>query len=312
MMMSSLSEQTKDRIAVGMLFISPACFCTNMLLARAMAGIFPPVSMAVVRWLFVAILIGIWCAPAIWQYRRQLRDEWLSLAVLGGLGMGLCGAPIYLAGTMTTATNIGLIYTACPILVLVISFFIGEKQMGAVQIAGICAGCIGVITILVEGSFSHLVSLSFNHGDLLVGMGTIAFAFYSVGLGYVKTGLPPLVRFGAMAFFGAMWHMPFLVYEAGIQQQIVSPSWMIGGVVILLVFVSSLGAYLSYGLIVSRLGAGRAAIVLYISPLYNMIFAILLLSETVQLYQAIGTALILGGLYASQQAVAATVTGRTG
>ena len=115
-----------------------------------------------------------------------------------------------------------------------------------------------------------------------------------------------------MAFFGAMWHMPFLVYEAGIQKQIVSPSWMIGGVVILLVFVSSLGAYLSYGLIVSRLGAGRAAIVLYISPLYNMIFAILLLSETVQLYQAIGTALILGGLYASQQAVAATVTGRTG
>lgn len=296
----SLSEHAKDRLAIAMLFVSPACFATNMIIARAMADIFPPVSMAVFRWGLVACLLGLWVWPVLIKHRVALAAEWKSLVFLGGLGMGLCGAPIYIAGTLTTATNIGLIYAVCPILVLLFGVQVkGAKKLTFLQISGMFAGFFGVITILVEGSMMRLFELAFNRGDLLVILGTVAFALYSLGLKYIPSALPAMVRFGVMACAGALWHLPFLWYEIFAQQLVVSFSWAIVGIIFLLVFVSSIGAYLSYGLIVERLGAERAALVLYISPLYNAGFAVLILSEDIQLFHIIGTVLILGGLYLS-------------
>lgn len=303
----SLSEHHKDRVAIAMLFVSPACFSTNMIIARAMADSFPPVAMAVARWGIVALLLGVWLWPQIARHHAALRAEWKSLMLLGGLGMGLCGAPIYLAGAMTTATNIGLIYAVCPILVLLFGVYISSSnRLGVLQITGMLAGFIGVVAILTEGSLSRLFELAFNAGDLLVILGTVAFALYSLGLKHIPTALPALVRFGAMACAGALWHLPFLVHEIAGRGLVVTPSWTHAGIVVLLVFVSSIGAYLSYGLIVSRLGAERAALVLYISPLYNAAFAVLILSEQIQSYHIMGTFLILGGLYLSTGLTRAT------
>ena len=64
-----------------------------------------------------------------------IRSEWLSLAILGGLGMGLCGAPIYLAGTLTTATNIGLIYAVCPLIILMLSAYVFFASIKLGQLA---------------------------------------------------------------------------------------------------------------------------------------------------------------------------------
>ena len=299
-MMFRLSEHAKDKLAVAMLFVSPACFSTNMILARAMADIFPPVAMAFVRWGLVALLLGMWLYPFVLRHRKAIYAEWKSLAVLGGLGMGLCGAPIYVAGTLTTATNIGLIYAICPILVLLFGLRVSAQQrLSLVQVCGMFAGFFGVITILVEGAPERLLALDFNHGDLLVLLGTIAFAFYSLGLKHTPSALPALIRFGTMACAGALWHLPFLMHEIFVRELVVQVNWTIIGVVFMLVFVSSIGAYLSYGLIVERLGAERAALVLYISPLYNAGFAVLILAEDIQIFHVIGTVLILGGLYLS-------------
>ncbi len=295
--MRFLSEAGKDRLAIALIFVSPACFSSNMLLARAMAGIFPPVSMAVARWLLVALFLAAVLWPLLRRHYQQILAEAKSLIFLGGLGMGLCGAPIYLAGTLTTATNIGLIYAVCPLVILTISITMFGTPVRLLPVTGVLAGLAGVILILIRGDLTVLTSLSFNSGDLLVVVGTLAFAVYSLGLKYLKTNLPPLVRFGAMAFCGALWHLPFLIWEAVVQGQTVSPTGQIILVVIVLVFVSSLGAYLSYGFIVDRLGATQAGAVLYISPLYSAFFAVLLLDEVLSAYHLVGMALILPGLW---------------
>ena len=174
--------------------------------------------MGLTRWGLVALFLF----PHVRQHAAGIRSEWLSLAILGGLGMGLCGAPIYLAGTLTTATNIGLIYAVCPLIILMLSAYVFSASIKLGQLAGLTAGLVGVLIIIIKGDVSVITGLQFNSGDLLVVMGTLAFAVYSVGLKQVKTTLPPLLRLGVMAFFGAIWHLPFVAYEVFLQHDIVT------------------------------------------------------------------------------------------
>ena len=57
------------------------------------------------------------------------------------------------------------------------------------------------------------------------------------------------------------------------------------------------GAYQAYSFLQQELGAARAGLVLYVSPVYTALIAWWLLFEPPQSYHAVGAALILPGMY---------------
>ena len=69
------------------------------------------------------------------------------------------------------------------------------------------------------------------------------------------------------------------------------------GVAFILVFVASLGAYVSFGVVVLELGATRADTILFLSPIYNAVLAVTLLGEVLARYHFAGLALILPSLW---------------
>src|SRR3546814_1588308 len=88
-----------------------------MLVARATHDLFPPVALAFWRWTATLALLLPFTAAALWRHRYDVLREWRDILVLGALGMGVCGAFVYIAADTTSATNIGLIYAASPILI---------------------------------------------------------------------------------------------------------------------------------------------------------------------------------------------------
>ena len=58
-------------------------------------------------------------------------------------------------------------------------------------------------------------------------------------------------------------------------------------------FYISFAAYVSYSKIIAILGAAKAGMVLYLSPIYVAIFAILLLGENLAWFHIIGCLLII-------------------
>ena len=65
----------------------------------------------------------------------------------------------------------------------------------------------------MKSDLSVLKTSDFNDRDLLVVIWTLAFAFYSVELENIDTGLPPLFRQGIIEIFSALWHLPFVGHE---------------------------------------------------------------------------------------------------
>ena len=288
-----LSER---QLAFVLLFIAPALFASNMLTARATHDLFPPVALAFWRWTCTLALLMPFTAAALWQHRADILREWRDLLILGALGMGVCGAFVYIAADTTTATNIGLIYAASPILIVLIARVVYGERVSPLQALGIALSLTGVLAIIGRGDLSVLASLEFSPGDLWTLAAMTAWAVYSVMLRHRPSALPLMARFAAISGGGILILLPFTVAEGltGDLPPLTTTSFLI--VAFLAVF-ASFGAYQVYALVQRSLGAGPTSLLMYLIPLYNGVLAFVILGETLQLYHLLGAVLVLPGIY---------------
>lgn len=287
---------TRRQAAMVLLFIAPALFATNMLVARATHDTIPPVALAFWRWTVTFLLLLPFAGAALWRDRHVVLSEWRDLLVLGALGMGVCGAFVYVGADTTSATNIGLIYAASPILIVLCGSLGYHEHLTRRQLLGIAISLLGVIAIVCRGDLSVLLGLHFVVGDLWILAAMIGWAFYSVFLRYRPSRLPLMVRFTAIVGGGVLVLLPFTLAEAAWGHVMLLDGQTIGAILLLAV-VASFGAYQVYGWLQQVLGAGPTSLLMYLIPLYNGVLAFVLLDERLELYHLVGAALVLPGIY---------------
>lgn len=286
----------EQQIAQALIFITPALFCTNMLMARYTADFIPPVALAVWRWLGVFLLLLPFCAGDLWRHRRSLLHDTPKFLTLGVLGMGICGAVVYAAGKTTTATNIGLIYAISPVLIIVMARLMFGDRMSGRQVLGTVLALAGMLLVVIKGDPATLLTLRLVPGDLMILAAAAAWALYSVLLKRWPSPLGINGRLAAIAFAGVVILLPFLGWEMATAGT-AAPDTRTIGIILLLVLVPGIGAYATHAYITRHLGPSKGALILYLSPVYNSLLAWALLGEQLELYHWFGAALVLPGLY---------------
>ena len=130
-----------------LLWVVPALWSSNYLIARLAHGVVNPHVLALGRWSLALALMLPFVGAALWQQRQALRREGWQLLVLGGCGMYICGAWVYLGGQGTSATNIALIYAATPVAIAVAGMKLLHERMSMPQRGAVapwrwrCWGC---------------------------------------------------------------------------------------------------------------------------------------------------------------------------
>ncbi|SHO43595.1 DMT family transporter [Desulfopila aestuarii] len=279
-----------------LLFITPLLFSSNMIIARAAIDLVGPVSLAFYRWSITALLLALFFRLSFVGSWRQAMAEWRELLVLGTLGMGVCGAFVYLGAHTTTATNIGLIYSAAPVLIIALAHFFHNERLNRLQHCGVILSLFGVLVLISHGQPQRLLGLNLVRGDIWIICATISWAIYSIRLRYRPTRLNPTARFGWTAVAGVLVMLPFVLFE---QQIGTSHPLTIATaeVVLFLALFASIGAYLGYGLVQRTMGAGRAGLILYLAPIYNAGIAWWILDEKLSMFHIYGAALVLFGVF---------------
>ncbi|MBO6836995.1 MAG: DMT family transporter [Alphaproteobacteria bacterium] len=285
----------EDQFARILLFVAPALFCTNLLVAKATADLIPPVHLSFLRWGATFLLLLPLVGPRLWVRGGAMLREWKDLAILGALGMGVCGAFVYIGADTTSATNIGLIYSASPVLIILLAAAFYGEAVSKLQIAGITLSLLGVIVIVCRADLDVLVNLAFTVGDLWILAAMIGWAVYSVLLRHRPSEMGLSTRFGATTLAGVIILAPFTLWEASTGNVPVW-NWETAGWIALLALVASFGAYQVYAYVQRVLGAGRSSLLMYLVPIYNAVLAWALLGETPQPYHWIGAALVLPGM----------------
>ncbi|MDF1750554.1 MAG: DMT family transporter [Alphaproteobacteria bacterium] len=284
-----------ERLASILLFITPAFFAANILVARATADFIPPIHLAFLRWVATFLLLLPLVGPRLWVRRAAILREWKDLLILGALGMGICGAFVYIAADTTTAVNIGLIYAASPVLITLMSALIYKETVHPLGIVGMVLSLTGVLIIICRGDIQVMLSLAFTEGDLWIVASMISWALYSVLLRHRPSEMGLTTRLGAIVLSGIIVLAPFTLWET-MQGDTPDWGWDVFGWVAILALFASFGAYQLHGFVQKTLGAGRTSLFLYLMPLYSAGLAWLLLGEVPQIYHWIGAAFVLPGL----------------
>lgn len=286
------------RLAQALLLITPALWSVNYLVARWAPGVIAPHMLALGRWTVAALVLLVFCHREIAAKRHLVRGEAGHFLVLGALGMWVCGAFVYIGGRSTTAVNIGLLYAASPVLIVLASALWLRERFGLAQALGVVLALGGVLHVILRGQWGALGELALNAGDLWITVAVLCWTVYSLLLRAWPSAFSPLARLTLISFGGVIVLLPFTAWEA-IWWLPSELSWRSAGLVLAAALIPGAAAYAAYSFMQRALGAARVSMVLYLGPLYSAAVGWAVLGESVHLFHAVGAALILPGIWLS-------------
>jgi drug/metabolite transporter (DMT)-like permease len=285
-------------LAYALLFIAPAMWSVNYLIARWAPGVIAPHALALGRWCVAALLLAAVCRRELRDKRALIGSEWKQFIVLGALGMWVCGAFVYIGARSTSAVNIGLLYAASPVLIALFSALWLHERLGLPQVAGVALALGGVVHIVVQGRWDALAQVRINAGDLWVAVAVLCWTAYSLLLRAWPSAFGPVARLTLVACGGIVVLLPFTLWEA-LAWLPSTLSWRSAALVIAAALIPGAGAYAAYSFMQRTLGAARVGVVLYLGPLYSALVGWAVLGERIEPFHALGALLILPGIWLS-------------
>lgn len=290
------ASTAKYRLALALMFVTPALWAVNYLVARSAPGVIEPHALALLRWLIASLLFSLGHWGEVWDSRAEIAREWKRYLLLGALGMWICGAWVYIGGRTTAAINISLIYSIAPVLIVLAAALWLKERISVTQGIGVVLALAGVLHVVLKGQWTTLGDVKLVPGDGWIVGATIAWATYSLLLRKWPSQLNASARLSVIAMAGVLVMLPFAIFEAmNTQLPVLTVKGM--GLVFAAAVFPGYGAYLAYSVMQRELGVARVGVVLYLGPIYAAVIAWLVLGEALHAYHAWAMALVLPGIY---------------
>lgn len=288
-----MNTRVRDLVILA---VMPLFFVSNLIIGRPAVETVPPWTLAALRWTFACLILAPIAWPDLRRHAPALIAQWKLIALLGFLGMWICGGIVYVALQYTTATHGTLIYTASPVIVVLLGAILARRALPLGQMMGVLLGIAGVFIIVLEGQPATILTHHFNIGDLWFVFAAFAWAVYSLLLkNKTLQTIPTLALFFTIALAGAIMLIPCMIAEW----------WLIGGFPVTLrawasiagiVIFASVLSFSAYQYGVKTVGPALTSIFLYLLPVYGIALAVLFLGEAPRPYHAVGLVLVLGGV----------------
>ncbi len=248
-----------------------------------------------IRLLLTAVVFCLLMGMVKERFAVSRKDFWKLLAI------GVAGNTIYqllfIKGiSLTTASNSSLILSMSPIFVALMSALLRLEKIHWAAWSGIFISFFGLYMVIAEQNGGLRFSAQNLQGDLLIFLGTILWASYTVfAKPYLETISP--LKFSAITVgLGTIFYLPFTARDV-----IHIPWRMISWRAWLALFFSALFGlvlgYLIWYYSVKRVGNAKTAVYNNMTPVFTVFFAVIFLQEKFGAFQAFGAVVILAGVY---------------
>jgi drug/metabolite transporter (DMT)-like permease len=270
----------------------------NTIAARLAVNELSPMFLVSARWLIVASIVLTLYHRQILKTLYDLRHLWLWL-VLMGFGLSGFNIMFYLAAYSTSAINLGLIQSTIPAVIMAMGLIVLRTPVTLLQLTGLIVAMSGAMVVISKGSLAVIISLTFNHGDLIMIIGCCCYAGYTLGL----TRRPPLdsiVMMGILAIFALIASLPFTMAEIVMGGFVFTggESWLI------LLYVAIVPSFLSqvwFMIGVDKIGSSKAGMFTNLVPVFSALLGVSILKETLGFYHLLSLGLVFTGLYIAQR-----------
>ena len=280
------------------LFTPLAAFCAALawsgawITGKLAVASAPPLEISAVRFVIAAaVLAAIAVATRIDLGRGNL---W-PVVLAGVFGYFAYNAYVFVGLTMAPASDGALIVpTLIPVLTALAASFVGER-LTAPKLIGFALASIGAALVILAGQTGDEISSRRLVGDVLMLLGAMCWAVYTV-LGTIALRTrSPLAIVTIAAPIGAVLLLPLGFFERGYADV---AGWTIGVWlnVLYLALAVSVASFILFYWVVRRVGAGVAAMSSYFVPVLTLVMAVVFLGDRPQPLQLVGGVVILAGV----------------
>lgn len=252
--------------------------------------------------------VGAWrfaVATAVLLPMVALREGWplpavrrnaLALLVMSAVGVFGFNVSLFYGLRLTSAVNGALIMAFNPALTVVLSALLNRESVSRRQLVGLLLGMVGVIVVVSKGSWHMLAAMSFSAGDLLVLLGSLGWAIYTVIPKRFVRGLSTMQVTGSTIAGGAALLAVFAALTTS--DFLAPPSLPVAAAIAFMGLFGSVLAYLWWNQGIQKIGAASAAVFINLVPIFAALIG-LLLGQQVSAAQLCGAALVIAGVLCS-------------
>ena len=223
--------------------------------------------------------------------KNYLSKDNLVILFLAGVFFGSDMAIWNWAISFTSVAHATLMANTAPFFVTLVSFFFLRLKIESSFFRALILAFSGVSIVILAGSGSDSTRLL---GDSLGLIAAIFYAAYILVIKKLTDTVPP----AHTLFFATLFTAVFLFPIGLLESESFFPSSQKGWIILLAYAVISQA--LAQGLItfgISRLSAHLSSLILLVQPVAAAIYGWLLLSESINLWQGLGGAVVLFGIY---------------
>jgi len=296
-MLSQANLKKTEGLAYLLLILTTLFWGGNFVVARAVHAEIPPLALAWWRWLLAMFIILPFAGQQLWKARHIIAQHWLKLTLMALFGVTGFNTLVYMGLQTLPASNGILLLSACPLFILVFSWWFFGDPINLKQIIGLIVSLVGICVLVSKGDLTGIFSqLGGGNGNLWVIAAVLSWAIYSVMLRTRPANLSGLAFFALTVILGWLQLTPFYLYELLVQERSFSinlTSLLSIGYVGLF---ASIGAFLFWNRGVEILTASRAGYFIHLIPVWGLILASIFLAEQLEGFHWTGMLLIFTGI----------------
>jgi drug/metabolite transporter (DMT)-like permease len=267
----------------------------NYIVAKIALRTFPPLLLASLRTTLAALFI---LPVYLWKRRRQdVPELWgggegRSVVLIALFGVALNQVLFVLGLSRTSVAHAALVIAVSPVLVLLLSGWLGHERLSRWKLVGMAIAVAGVAVLNLAPTKAQGVTL---WGDALTFLAALTFALFTV------TSKQLAARHGALTLTtfayigGALMLAPVTLWlSAGFAfSAATTGSWL--SLVYMAAF-PSVACYLIFSYALAHIPASRVSAFSYLQPLIAGAVAVPVLGEPITSALATGGALVLAGV----------------
>jgi len=279
----------------GLMLLVVTIWAVNLSLVKIALGEIPPLPYNGIRLLLAAGVLLVWLLLSEEKLRFAKRDL-PKIALLSFSGYALYQYLFIYGIDLTTASNTAVIFGSTPIMISLLSSFFKHERIKPLGWLGIALGFAGIYLVISGRAGGFSLTRQTWKGDLLLFAAVFLWAHYSVSARPLLRKYSPLQFTAVTMGLGSLMFFPFSV------PQLLRVSFSAISLTAWLCMVFSGVIALSLALVlwffsVRKVGNSQTAVYSNLQPILAIVFAHLVLGESVTPTLLLGAAVVFTGIY---------------
>lgn len=293
--MNKIEIKMKKKITILLVTLSTFFWGTNFNAGSIVVSSVSPLTAASERFIIATLAIFVFMIIKDKGNISTFRLNWKPLILLGLCGITGFNLAFFIGLQTTSALNGALIMATSPVTTILISSITEKHRVSLPQTVGMLISLIGVILVISHGDINNIFKLHFTRGDLIILLGNLAWATYTVGCRRFISDSTPLQTTAFTMLFGTIGIVVFSFYQSDLIKEIEEISTYNQIILIYMGLVGSVLAYLFWNVGIKELGAANTSLFFNFVPVFTLLLAFIM-GTIPNLLQLAGAVLVISGV----------------